>query len=174
VKVLPHVVKGDPPPAADLDPARYEVVANSLATTLLMRRRAFAFVGGWPEGWAYREHPGGCEDIALQDLFAFCFNVGLIGQPLYNHTHRQGNALDCFLARSSVEDGKVVFHWGVEEDRKTAVEGRRLREQLRQRVRAFLVERLGEDEAYVPPSQRPAGFARLEGQGEAEEGRRDC
>jgi glycosyltransferase involved in cell wall biosynthesis len=155
VKVLPHLT-------TEIDPVRYETVANTLATTMLVRRTAFTFVGGWPEGRVYREHPGGCEDIALQDLLSWCFNLGVLHEKLYRYTHRPGNALDRFLARSRVVGGRVVFHGGLEEDRLAAAEGRRLRELLRQRVRDFLVERLGAGEAYYPPSLRPPGFARLE------------
>ncbi len=154
VKVLPSI-------SIPIDPVHYDAVTRSLATTMLLRRRAFQFVGGWPEGEVFRQHPGGCEDIAFQDLFGYCFNVGLIEKRLYNYTCRPGNALEQFLNRSSVLEGKLVFLEGFEADRQVTAEVRRLTGLLRQRVRDFVTERLGSVEAYLPPSARPPGFARL-------------
>jgi glycosyltransferase involved in cell wall biosynthesis len=157
-------VKMQPNITVDIDPVRYKAVANSLATTMLLRRTAFEFVGGWPEGAAFRRHLGGCEDVAFQQLFSSCFNIGVTEQKLYNYTRRPGNGLDQFLARSGVVEGRVVFHDAWEDDSWVAAEVQHLRRLLRERIRHFIVERLGAGETYLPPGARPAGFARLEGE----------
>ena len=133
VKVLPNL-------SIEIDPVQYGAVAGSLATTMLMRRSAFEVIGGWPEGMIFRQHPGGCEDIALQQLFGLYFNVGLIPEKLYQYNHRPGNALDRFLSRSSVVDGSLVFQEeGLEDDRKAGMEVQRLAQELRERVRQTLL-----------------------------------
>jgi glycosyltransferase involved in cell wall biosynthesis len=155
VKVPPNV-------SVDIDPVRYQAVSRSLATTMLMRRTAFEFVGGWPEGEAFRRHRGGTEDIAFQQLFSYCFHIGVTDRKLYNYSRHPGNALDQFLARTAVVEGRVVFRDAWEDDAWTAAEVQRLLRLLRERVRDFIVERLGSRETYWPPGARPAGFARLE------------
>jgi glycosyltransferase involved in cell wall biosynthesis len=146
VKVLPNI-------RVAIDPVRFESVANSLATTMLLSRRAFEFCGGWPETQLFRDHPGGCEDIAFQKFFSFCFNTGILREKLYNYSHRPGNALDRFLKRTVVVDGRVVFQGpGDADDQKLAVENERLLGLLRLRVRRAWLEaptsafvRLGEE-----------------------------
>jgi glycosyltransferase involved in cell wall biosynthesis len=154
VKVLPHIT-------VDIDPVRYNAVAESLVTTSLIRRSAFEFLGGWPEGKVFREHPGGCEDIAFRQLFASCFNLGCVGTKLYHYTHRPGNALDQFLRRSAVIDGKVVYPEAQEGDAQVKAEVRRLEELLRQRVRRVILERLGGRDGSARRGPGPR-FARLE------------
>jgi glycosyltransferase involved in cell wall biosynthesis len=148
VKVLPNV-------SIAIDPVRYRAVAGSLATTMLMRRPAFEFISGWPQSTVFRQHPGSCEDIALQQLFSYCFNTGVIDRQLYNYSHRPGNALDRFFSRSSVVEGRVVFHDGFEDDAKVNAEIRRLTGLLRQRLRQLVVERLAINETCSPPTVRP-------------------
>jgi glycosyltransferase involved in cell wall biosynthesis len=157
-KVLPDVT-------VEVDPVRYGMVANSLATTMLLRRPAFEFIGGWAEGAAFRQHPGGCEDIVLQKLFSYCFRTGVLQAKLYRYSWRPGNALDRFLSGSRVVDGRVIMAERCKEDEQVIREMQRLRARLRERVRAFVAERLGGGEASWPPATRPAGFARLEAGG---------
>jgi glycosyltransferase involved in cell wall biosynthesis len=132
IKVLPNI-------AIEIDPLRYSAVANSLATTMLLRRTAFEVCGGWPEGEVFRQHSGGCEDIAFQKLFGFCFNTGVLPQQLYNYVHRPGNALDRFLSRSSVVGGSVVFSGGGEWDQKVRAEIQRLTKLLQAGVRRYVL-----------------------------------
>jgi glycosyltransferase involved in cell wall biosynthesis len=136
VKVLPSL-------SIEIDPIQYSAVSSSLATTMLMRRAMFEFIGGWPEDMIFRQHPGGCEDIALQQLLSPYFNVGLIEARLYHYNHRPGNALDRFLARSTVVDGNLIFQEeGQEDDRKAGLEIQRLARELREKVRLTLTEHL--------------------------------
>ncbi|MFL5330724.1 MAG: glycosyltransferase family 2 protein [Gemmataceae bacterium] len=136
IKVLPNL-------GINLDPTRYEAIANSLATTCLFRRAAFQFVGGWPESDIYRRHPGGCEDIALLELFNLCFNVGVLHGRLYNYTLRPGNALDRFLKRSSVVDGVLHVTGRTEDDQVLESENARLKFLLRKRLRQTLLNLSG-------------------------------
>src|SRR5262249_17704212 len=98
VKVLPNI-------AIAIDSVRYNAVASSLATTMLIRRAAFHVVGGWPETSAFRQHPGGLEDFTFLRLLVPYFNLRILNQKLYEYRHRPGNALDQFLARTTVVDG---------------------------------------------------------------------
>ena len=132
IKVLPNL-------GINIDSKRYEAIANSLATTCLFRRSAFQFIGGWPESDIYRRHPGGCEDIALLELFNLCFNVGVLHGPLYNYTLRPGNALDLFLKRSSVIDGVLHVAGRTEDDQLLEAATARLRVLLRNRLRRTLL-----------------------------------
>jgi Flp pilus assembly protein TadD len=150
VKVLPRV-------NVDLDEVRLDAVANSLATTMVIRRYAFEFVGGWPEGQAFRKHPGGCEDIAFQDLFHACFHVALLRQQLYNHTHRPGNALDQFLKHSRVVDGELIVE-DVKENAEVRAEARLLKKKLQSRLRQFVVNHLTNG----PPMPAPPDHAAVE------------
>ena len=133
VKVLPRI-------SLEIDPVRYQVVSNSLATAMLIRRHAFELVGGWPESAAFRNSPYGGEDLAFLELFSFCFNTGSIGEQLYNYNYRPGNCLDKFLARTCVIDGKLVFTESSDYDYKYTKEVHHLQALLRERVRALLGE----------------------------------
>jgi glycosyltransferase involved in cell wall biosynthesis len=134
VKVLPRV-------SIDLDPLRYQAVANSLVTTSLTRREAFDFIGGWPEGEVFRGHEHAGEDVAFELLFGTCFATALLQKQLYNYFHRPGNSLDRFLKRSVIKDGALAStEAGTESDKALAAEYTRLRMRLRQRIRLLCLQ----------------------------------
>jgi glycosyltransferase involved in cell wall biosynthesis len=133
MKVLPNI-------NAQMDPVQYEAIANSLATTTIFRRAAFHFIGGWPESQIYRDHPGGCEDIALLSFFSMCFNLGVLHAPYYNYTLRPGNALERFLKRSHVVNGQLHVMGRLEQDDAMEAEGERLRGLMRARMRQTLMQ----------------------------------
>jgi glycosyltransferase involved in cell wall biosynthesis len=131
VKVSPNV-------SIELDPLRYEAVANSLTTTAVVRRAAFNFMGGWPDSPLFRTHVHAGEDVAFEQLFGCCFTTARLPQKLYNYMHRPDNALARFLARSIVENGKLrSTHEASEEDKQLFREIERFRGLLAQRVRAI-------------------------------------
>ena len=159
----PHLdaIKVHPNLNIQVDPVRLAAIVDSLAITMLISRGPFEFVGGWPEGMAYRLHPGGCEDVAFQELFTTLFTSGMIEAKLYNHNFRPGNAMDRFLSLSKVVDGKLVFGGEPDEfDRNVDIEGQRLDSLLRERTRLFIKERLQFDDASHHRG-RCVGFARL-------------
>ncbi len=134
IKVLPNI-------SVPVDPVRYEVIFNSLVTTMVIRRAAFDFVGGFPESDVFRTHRGAFEDVAFCELLNYCFHTGLIKQKLYNYTHRVGNCLDRFLARTSVVNGMLRYTAeAVAEDRPALDEVTRLKYTLRGRIRARILE----------------------------------
>jgi glycosyltransferase involved in cell wall biosynthesis len=134
VKVLPRI-------SIELDPLRYAAVKNSLVTTSLVRREAFDFIGGWPESAVFKSHVHAGEDVAFELLFAACFDTAWLSQELYNYTHRPGNSLDRFLARSKVEGGKLISTGeAAEQDQALANEVARLKRLLRTRVRALSLD----------------------------------
>jgi glycosyltransferase involved in cell wall biosynthesis len=134
VKVLPNI-------SIELDSLRYEAVKNSLVTTSLIRREAFDFIGGWPESDVFKSHVHAGEDVAFELLFAACFDTAWLAHKLYNYTHRPGNSLDRFLARSKIEGGKLVSTASAAEaDDEIAKEIARLKRLLRSRVRNLLLE----------------------------------
>lgn len=101
-RVLPKV-------SIDVHPLQLESIATSLANTMVFRRTAFEFIGGWPESDVFRRYACGGEDVALRNLFLMIFREGAVDLPLYNYSHRPGNALDLFLQRSMVIGEKLVF-----------------------------------------------------------------
>lgn len=123
VRVLPNV-------SVDMHPLQYKSISDSLANTMVFRRQAFEFLGGWPEGEIFRELAYGGEDVALRNLFLMIFREGVLDKPLYNYNYRPGNALDLFLSRSEVINDQLVFHSGQEDSQ-------RLREEIGKRKQAF-------------------------------------
>lgn len=135
-KVLPNL-------NVDIDPVRYETLTMSLATTMLMRREAFEFVGGFPESEPFRKHPGGCEDVCFQQLFSLCFNTGTLQKKLFNYNHRPGNALDRYLQNTRVVDGKIEYPPKTELDEQVHAEINRLAAALRERIRKVVWSGIG-------------------------------
>lgn len=131
VRVLPRV-------AVAMHPIQYESISGSLANTIVMRRYAFEFVGGWPDRPLFRELTVGAEDIALRNLFMMVFYEALVHRPLYHFSHRPGNALDEFLARTEVVDGELVFRAGHEDNRRIRAELKALRLAFARRLRDFI------------------------------------
>jgi glycosyltransferase involved in cell wall biosynthesis len=145
VKVLPNL-------AIDIDPVRYNAVAGALVTTLLIRREAFHAIGGFPESKVFQQYPIGGEDWAFQVLFSYYFDVGVVHRRLYDYSHRPGNTLDKFLARTRVVNGQIVYTDAVDDDKAVVAEIDRLTKLLRKRVRHYAVAqgaspflRLGQD-----------------------------
>ena len=94
--------------AQDIDPPRYALVANSLATNLMFRRQAFELIGGFPESPVFRGERGG-EDIAVTRILVKYFARGWDARPLLIHRVGAGSHLARYLAGSRVEGDTVVL-----------------------------------------------------------------
>jgi glycosyltransferase involved in cell wall biosynthesis len=93
----------------DIDELRYMTIRNSLITNGIIRRCVMLFIGGFPEGDAFRAGCGG-EDIAINHLLKSPFNVTNIEEKLYNHIPtKETSATDKFLGRTKVVDNRVEF-----------------------------------------------------------------
>lgn len=121
-----------------LDPLYEHSVSVSLANTMVFRRTAFEFVGGWPESEVFRRLALGGEDIALRTLFTMLFREGVLDAKFYNYSHRPGNALDLLLSRSEIVNGKIVAHSHREEDRILREEIQRLNREFAGKIRQFI------------------------------------
>lgn len=92
----------------DIDPARYALAINSLATNLMFRREAFALIGGFPESPIFRGARAG-EDIAVTRILVKYFARGWDARPLLIHRVGPGSHLTRYLASSRVEGDTVVL-----------------------------------------------------------------
>lgn len=126
--------------SVDVKPEQYRSIAESLMNTTVFRRKAFEFIGGWPDRPFFREAKYGGEDIALRNLFTMIFTEAVLHRPLYHYSHRPGNALDQFLARSDVEDGKLVLRSEHDEGQKMVQEVSQLKQEFAIRLRQFIYE----------------------------------
>jgi glycosyltransferase involved in cell wall biosynthesis len=132
VKVLANV-------SVPIDPVRYQALVNSMVTAMVIRRTAYEFMGGYPESAVFRTTESGLEDVAFMRLFYCCFFTGHIPVKLYNYIIRPGNALERFLARSAVVDGKLKFTAdAVRDDSAAFAEMDRLEMELRIRIRDWV------------------------------------
>lgn len=134
-------VKMQPTLSVEVHPAQYKMIAGSIATTQVSRRRAFLFAGGWPESQIFREHPGSGEDIAFNSVFTMLFRVANSSRQLYHYNHRPGNALDLFLSRTHVVDNAVQFHTVVDSDEALRQEIEHFKQQLSDRIRRLIYDR---------------------------------
>ncbi len=94
--------------AQEIDPARYALAINSLATNLIFRREAFALIGGFPESPVFRGARAG-EDIAVTRILVKYFARGWDARPLLIHRVGPGSHLARYLAGSRVEGDTVVL-----------------------------------------------------------------
>ena len=79
--------------------------------------------------------------MAFARLFHATFYTGVINQQLYNYIIRTGNALERFMQRSQVVDGKLKFTVdAVRNDAAAFAEMDRLLECLHRRIRDRLAE----------------------------------
>lgn len=108
VKTLIEVVDPDGTHRLDQSDPRLAAAAGSYPCNMVVRKEIFLALGGFPVDARYRGPLGGEDDAFFRTLTSL-FRCHQIPQALVRHHNRPGSHLENFLARSRVENGKIVF-----------------------------------------------------------------
>lgn len=90
------------------DDPRYAAVVNSSASNMMLWKFVFFAAGGFPLGPAFGGELGG-EDIALVNAVWANYGMYYLGQRFLRVHDRPGSHLARYLARTRVENGRIVF-----------------------------------------------------------------
>lgn len=133
-------VRVSPKISIELHPLFQKAISDSLANTMVFRRRAFEFVGGWPDSPVFRELKMGGEDIAIRRVFLMIFREAILDARLYNYNHRPGNALDLFLKRSKIVGDQIHLPPGDPNDKRHHEEIQRLKWEFAAKLRQLIYQ----------------------------------
>ncbi len=108
VKTLIDIVNPDGSRPLAKDDPRLKAAANSYPCNMLVRKEVFWAIGGFSTDVRHRGPLAG-EDTAFYSAVVKLFHCVTIQQAFVVHNNRPGSHLETFLARTRVENGKIIF-----------------------------------------------------------------
>jgi glycosyltransferase involved in cell wall biosynthesis len=108
VKTLIEIVNPDGSRPLQAGDPRLAEASFSYPCNIVVRKEIFLALGGFPTDARFRGPLGG-EDHAFFKTLAGLFHCLRIPQVFVRHNNRPGSHLETFLARTKVENGKMVF-----------------------------------------------------------------
>jgi glycosyltransferase involved in cell wall biosynthesis len=108
VKALMEVVDPDGSRPLDADDPRLAAASSSYPCNMVVRKEVFLALGGFPTDARFRGPLGGEDDAFFKTLTAL-FRCLRIPQAFVRHNNRPGSHLETFLARTRVENGRMIF-----------------------------------------------------------------
>ena len=88
---------------------RLKAIVHSYPCNMVVRREIFSLLGGFPIDTRFRGPLGGEDDCFFKALSRI-FRHQYLDEELVVYRNRPGSHLEVYLSRTSVKNGRVIFH----------------------------------------------------------------